>query len=218
MCNFSIIVWFCCQHFNRDIIRLTIVMGVEKTVVNKTLLFMKFMKLDNLNIYRYLFSFGGNKMSDQQLQLLVEKLSLEYFNEPFRHQAYFNNRLRTTGGRYLLGNHNIEFNKKSYDKFGTKELHGIILHELCHYHLHIQGKGYKHRDSDFRTLLKKVGAPRFCSTIEERTEKHQHITIHLYECVKCKQQYPRKRRMNVMKYRCSKCLGALQKVEEYELK
>lgn len=154
-------------------------------------------------------------MTDHELQLLVEKVSIEYFQEPFLHKAYFNARLRTTGGRYLLKSHNIEFNKKSYEQFGIDELHGIILHELCHYHLHLQGKGYQHRDADFRALLKKVGAPRFCSSIEGKVKN---ITIHLYECINCKQQYSRKRRINLEKYRCSKCFGQLHYMKIIELK
>lgn len=152
-------------------------------------------------------------MSDQELQWLVEKLSLEKFAVPFLHKAYFNKRLRTTGGRYLLNSHNIEFNPKSYEIFGIDELIGIILHELCHYHLHLRGMGYKHRDADFRNLLKKVGAPRFCSSIEE-TKKKQITAIHMYECLDCKQQYPRKRRMNIEKYRCGKCHGRLKKISK----
>lgn len=147
-------------------------------------------------------------MTDKELQVLVEELSQKYFDVPFLHQAYFNSRLRTTGGRYLLRSHNIEFNKKSYEIFGIEELRGIILHELCHYHLHIRGMGYKHRDADFRALLKKVGAPRFCSTIEEN-KKQTSTKTYLYECVECKQLYPRKKRMDVNKYRCGKCRGRL---------
>lgn len=147
-------------------------------------------------------------MTDQELQLLVEELSQQSFGQPFLHKAYFNNRLRTTGGRYLLQSHNIEFNKKSYETFGIEELRGIILHELCHYHLHIRGMGYKHRDADFRTLLKKVGAPRFCSTIEENKRK-QSTKRYIYECQQCKLKYSRKRRMDTRKYRCGKCRGQL---------
>ncbi|RKJ18952.1 SprT family protein, partial [Butyricicoccus sp. 1XD8-22] len=131
-------------------------------------------------------------MTDQELQTIVEELSIKYFHRAFIHKAYFNNRLRTTGGRYLLNSHNIEFNKKSYDIFGIDELRGIILHELCHYHLHILGKGYKHRDADFRNLLKAVGAPRFCSTIEGNKTKRTASTLRIYECIVCKQKYPRK--------------------------
>ncbi len=147
-------------------------------------------------------------MTDLELQLCVEELSLKYFDRPFVHKAYFNSRLRTTGGRYLLSSHNIEFNKKSYEIFGQEELRGIILHELCHYHLHLQGKGYKHRDADFRSLLKKVGAPRFCSSIEENN-KRKSTVLYIYECEKCKQLYNRKRRIDIDKYKCGKCYGNL---------
>ncbi|MED3662988.1 SprT family protein [Ureibacillus sp. FSL K6-8385] len=155
-------------------------------------------------------------MTDQKLQQLVEQLSLEYFGRRFLHKAYFNPRLRTTGGRYLLHSHNIEINQKSYELFGMEELKGIILHELCHYHLHLQGKGYKHRDKDFRNLLEKVGAPRYCSRIEENYRRNK--TEYLYECISCKQRYIRKRRMDVTKYRCGKCYGKLKKVYEFKKK
>lgn len=156
---------------------------------------------------------GSERMTDIELQQLVEELSIKYFKRPFIHTAYFNPRLRTTGGRYLLNNHNIEFNKKSYEVFGMKELRGIILHELCHYHLHIQGKGYKHRDADFRSLLKKVGAPRFCSTIEENKKRRSGL-LYVYECVTCNQTYNRRRRIDILKYKCGKCFGQLQLKEK----
>ena len=64
-----------------------------------------------------------------------------------------------------MQSHNIEINKKYLDELGIEELIGIIKHELCHYHLHIEGKGYQHRDRDFKQLLQKVDAPRFCSPL-----------------------------------------------------
>ncbi len=147
-------------------------------------------------------------MSDEQVQRLVEELSAEKFGRPFLHKAYFNKRLKTTGGRYLLHSHNIELNKKLYDHFGEEELRGIILHELCHYHLHIRGLGYKHRDHDFRQLLKEVGAPRFCSTIETE-KKIRKQTVHTYICIDCHQFYRRKRKIDTNKYCCGKCKGKL---------
>ncbi|MDT4035241.1 SprT family protein, partial [Staphylococcus hominis] len=41
-------------------------------------------------------------MNNKMLQKLVETTSLDHFNQPFKHKAYFNSRLRTTGGRYVL--------------------------------------------------------------------------------------------------------------------
>lgn len=155
-------------------------------------------------------------MTDEQVQKLVEDLSLQHFKTPFSHKAYFNSKLKTTGGRYLLNTHNIELNKKLYEHFGIEELRGIILHELCHYHLHIRGLGYKHRDREFRELLQEVGAPRFCSTIEE-TPKKRSQTIHLYKCVKCQQLYRRRRKMNEEKYRCSRCRGGISYIRSEKI-
>lgn len=151
-------------------------------------------------------------MTDEQLQQLVEDMSLQSFGLPFLHRAYFNARLKTTGGRYMLASHNIEFNKKLYDHFGIDELRGIVLHELCHYHLHLRGMGYQHRDQDFRLLMKKVGAPRFCSSLpkEQAANRRRAQKLHLYRCVNCTLIYRRKRKMDVRKYCCSKCGGAIR--------
>lgn len=84
-------------------------------------------------------------MTDHDLQVLVEQLSQRYFLKPFNHQAVFNKRLRTTGGRYILQNHDIEINPKMMTEHDQETLEGVIKHELCHYHLHLAGAGYRHR-------------------------------------------------------------------------
>lgn len=147
-------------------------------------------------------------MTEKELTELIKEISLQKFHKPFQHQGIFNSRLRTTGGRYLLNSHNIEINPRSYEKFGFSELEGIIKHELCHYHLHIEGKGYKHRDADFRKLLKETGAPRFCSTLESRA-KRQSAKRYVYQCLSCRTDYTRKIRMNTERYRCGRCSGKL---------
>ncbi len=147
-------------------------------------------------------------MNNQELTALIKEISNDFFHKPFRHEGIFNARLRTTGGRYLLRSHNIEINPKSYEKFGYAELEGIIKHELCHYHLHIEGRGYKHRDADFRELLKLTGAPRFCSAVAPKT-KQRSDKRYIYECIVCSTAYTRKIRMNVERYRCGRCSGKL---------
>ncbi|MBD1382136.1 SprT family protein [Metabacillus arenae] len=145
-------------------------------------------------------------MTNEELQRLTESISLSYFRKPFSHKAIFNNRLRTTGGRYLLNSHNIEINPKYFNEFGMDEIQGIIKHELCHYHLHLEGKGYQHRDQDFRRLLKRVDAPRFCKPLKEnrKPEKRYH-----YICSSCSQVFARKRRINTKRYVCGICGGKL---------
>jgi SprT-like protein len=151
------------------------------------------------------------QLDNHSLQTLVEELSSKYFNRPFRHIALFNSRLRTTGGRYLLRSHNIEINKKYYEAHGRDELIGIIKHELCHYHLHLEGKGYQHRDQDFKQLMSIVGAPRFCSPLESETKKIQ--SQHQYTCTGCNTFYKRKRRVNLSRYVCGKCGGKLKEIK-----
>ncbi|HWO76797.1 MAG TPA: SprT family protein [Bacillus sp. (in: firmicutes)] len=145
-------------------------------------------------------------MNNKDLQQLVEEISDSFFGKPFSHSALFNNRLRTTGGRYLLKSHNIEINPKYYDEFGMETLVGIIKHELCHYHLHLEGKGYKHRDADFKKLMKNVGAPRFCQPLPFKQQKQ---TLQLYRCEKCGKLYKRKRKVDTKKYVCGICRGKL---------
>ncbi len=149
-------------------------------------------------------------MDNGQLQKLVEEISLEAFHKPFRHKAVFNPRLKTTGGRYLLHTHNIEMNKKYLDVFGMEELIGIIKHELCHYHLHLEGKGYKHRDKDFKQLLQKVGAPRFCSQLPANEIKRKPSKILTYICKSCQLIFTRKKRIDTERYVCGRCRGKLE--------
>ncbi|MCI3985680.1 SprT family protein [Bacillus vallismortis] len=148
-------------------------------------------------------------MDNKELQKLTEDISDTYFNKPFRHQALFNDRLKTTGGRYLLTSHNIELNRKYLIEHGREELIGIIKHELCHYHLHLEGKGYKHRDRDFRALLQQVNAPRFCTPLKKKTENKK---TYRYICTACGQQYIKKRAMNPDRYRCGKCRGKIKRI------
>ncbi|GED17693.1 hypothetical protein AM501_23635 [Aneurinibacillus migulanus] len=145
-------------------------------------------------------------LTEAQLQKLVERISSDDFTRPFTHRAYFNPRLRTTGGRYVLRTHNIELNPKHYETFGMEELVGIIKHELCHYHLHLTGRGYKHKDADFKQLLKQVGGSRYCRSLAPR--KKQEYRYELL-CKGCGMRYLRKRRMNTKKYVCGKCRGSL---------
>lgn len=109
-------------------------------------------------------------MTDQALQTLVEKISIVFFQKPFLHQATFNRRLKTTGGRYHLASHHLDFNPTVFLKYGQEELEKVIKHELCHYHLHLAGKGYQHKDKDFKELLAKTGGRPLC-TASSRTEK-----------------------------------------------
>ena len=140
-------------------------------------------------------------MTPVDLQQLVERVSLASFGRPFVHQAIFNTRLKTTGGRYHLNDHHLDFNPKML-MHGEEEFIKIIKHELCHYHLHLQGRGYRHQDHEFKALLAKTGGSRFAPSVLEE------VKILTYQCIKCQQTFQRRRRL-AKKYVCGRCQGSL---------
>ena len=147
-------------------------------------------------------------LTNQNLQELVETISIEFFDKKFRHQAYFNRRLKTTGGRYHLQSHDIDFNPKVYERYGKTELVNVIKHELCHYHLHLEGSGYQHKDADFKALLKQTGGSRYVRPLVE----HKPQSYHQYQCEKCQTLILRKRKINTDHFVCGKCRGTLVKL------
>lgn len=150
-------------------------------------------------------------MEDGELQAWVERVSLRDFGLPFRHKATFNDRLTVTGGRYFTRTHNIEISRRQLEQFGEEAVEGIIKHELCHYHLHLGKKGYRHRDRDFKELLRKVGGSRYCGAIPGAARKKEPYRYRL-TCADCGMEYLRKRKVNVRKYVCGRCRGRLRLV------
>ncbi|WP_082236074.1 SprT family protein [Halobacillus massiliensis] len=145
-------------------------------------------------------------MTEKQLQEWTNQISLDFFGKPFADRVIINPRLRTTGGRYIPSKRIIELNGKYLNELGEQEFQGIIKHELCHYHLHIEGKGFSHGDREFKDLLKKTGSPRFCKPLPSDIEK-----AIFYKCTDCGQTYRRKRKINTTRYVCGKCKGKLKK-------
>lgn len=146
-------------------------------------------------------------MDEEELQNLVEEISLKYFGRPFIHQVKINQRMKTTGGRYHLDDHHIEINAHFLTPARHAALIGIIKHELCHYHLHLLGLGYQHRNRDFKILLRKVGGSRYAPDIGLGQKKKIN---YIYTCQNCGLKYPRVRRLNVRRYRCGRCHGKLR--------
>ncbi|MCM0601869.1 SprT family protein [Periweissella ghanensis] len=145
-------------------------------------------------------------MTDAQLQSLVERISMTVFGQPFLHHATFNARLRTTGGRYRLQDHNIDINPKMLTEHDMATLVGVIKHELVHYHLHLSGQPYQHVSSEFKQLLKQVDGLRFAPRNEAavKTRKYHYV------CQKCAMDYYRQRQIDLNKYVCGRCQGKLQ--------
>ena len=146
-------------------------------------------------------------LDDQELQHLTEKIAAEFFALPFTHRIYFNRRLKTTGGRYLLADHHIEINPRVLNYGGKTLLVGVIKHELCHYQLDLQKKDASHRSAAFCSLLSQVGGVRFVPRLVE--PRHQY----LYCCQSCGQQYRRQRKINLQQLVCGRCGGRLKLIK-----
>lgn len=97
-------------------------------------------------------------------------------------------------------------------RLGLDVFRKIVRHELCHYHLYFQGKGYQHKDRDFKELLKAVDGLRFVPSLPNSNSK----AIKLYRCQSCQQTYQRKRRIDTQRYRCGLCRGKLLLVNQPE--
>ncbi|MDQ0060638.1 SprT family protein [Paenibacillus harenae] len=148
-------------------------------------------------------------MNDETLQQWVEQISMTFFGRAFTHRATFNSRLKATGGRYFTRTHNIEISPHQLTVYGREETEKIIKHELCHYHLHILKRGYKHRDADFKQLLAHVGGSRYCQSLPERSERQTRPYRYKLVCSKCGIEYLRKKKLDPAKYACGKCRGKL---------
>lgn len=149
-------------------------------------------------------------MNNQELQSLTEKWSLEYFQRPFKHRIFFNARLRTTGGRYHLADHHIDINPLMYTEFDTQNLKRVVLHELCHYHLHLTGRDYRHRSQDFRQLLAAVGGSRYAPATSKAKRRQRHYWY--YQCTGCGIRIARQRRFNIARYVCRRCGHHFQQI------
>ena len=135
----------------------------------------------------------------------VRQVSLEDFGKPFNHEVQWNSRLRSTGGRFFPKDGHLDFNPKVYQELGLDVFRKIVRHELCHYHLYYEGKGYKHKDLAFKELLKEIDGLRFVPPLPNVSQKSTLV----YICQACSQTYQRKRRIDTRRYRCGLCHGRL---------
>ncbi|MGT2666568.1 SprT family protein [Streptococcus rifensis] len=133
----------------------------------------------------------------------VKKVSLEDFGKPFKHRAHWNKRLRSTGGRFFPKDGHLDFNPQIYEEHGLAVFRQIVRHELCHYHLYFEKKGYRHADADFKALLQAVDGLRYAPKIATPQQ------YKVYLCQSCGQVYHRKRQIDTKKYHCGKCHGLL---------
>ncbi|WP_159564269.1 SprT family protein [Streptococcus halichoeri] len=138
-----------------------------------------------------------------ELNDYVREVSKADFGKPFRHQASWNPRLQTTGGRFFPKDGHLDFNPKVYQELGLDVFRKIVRHELCHYHLYYANKGFHHRDQTFKDLLAAVDGLRYTPPL--RTVKIRYT----YQCQGCYQIYRRQRAIDTTRLVCGHCKGKL---------
>lgn len=135
--------------------------------------------------------------------MYVKQVSIEDFGWDFHHVARWNRRLKSTGGRFFPADGHLDFNPKHYEVYGEAIFRKIVRHELCHYHLYFQKRGYRHGDREFKELLRQVDGLRYAPHLPQQGVEYR------YRCRQCGYDFLRKRRLNLSRYRCGKCLGEL---------
>lgn len=142
------------------------------------------------------------------LTAYVRQVSQEDFGWEFRHEARWNPRLRTTGGRFFPKDGHLDFNPKIYQAFGLETFRKIVRHELVHYHLYYQGRGYRHGDKDFKALLRQVDGLRYAPALPQKQAKR------IYQCQSCSALIYRQRRIDTRRYRCGRCRGLIKEISQ----
>lgn len=102
----------------------------------------------------------------------VQEVSLADFGKSLHHKAYWNKRLKTTGGRFFPKDGHLDFNPRMLEEHGELIFRKIVRHELCHYHLYFEGRGYHHKDRDFKDLLAQVNGLRYVPTSSKIGRAH----------------------------------------------
>ncbi|MDT2748198.1 SprT family protein [Streptococcus parauberis] len=137
----------------------------------------------------------------------VKQVSKEDFGQSFEHEAHWNNRLKTTGGRFFPNDGHLDFNLNLYEEFGPEIFRKIVRHELCHYYLYMAKKGFRHRDQDFKDLLAQVDGLRYAPISQKLNKIH-------YICKSCGHHFTRRRQINTRKYVCGFCQGKIVKINQ----
>ncbi|GGK25153.1 protein SprT [Caldalkalibacillus thermarum] len=151
----------------------------------------------------------------QKLKRLANKLSLHFWGKPCQIPVTWNGRLTKTMGRFLYTEQNgqrtplkIEISKYAAHWIDREIFVAVLLHELCHYHLFIEGRPYHDHHPVFEQELRRVGA------ISTQRVQLPQKAYKLY-CQRCGGYLGLRRRINVGHYRSICCRAPILKAETW---
>lgn len=147
------------------------------------------------------------------LPSLAAKLSEKHWQKSCEIPVVWNGRLSRSIGRFLYRSQwkqrhpiKIEMSKHAIPFIDKNVFDAMLLHELCHYFLYIEGLPFHDRDARFKEELTRVGA---------MPTRSIHIPQKNYElyCQQCQQPLGLRKRINLQKYRSVCCSKPIIKKE-----
>jgi SprT-like protein len=149
----------------------------------------------------------------EKLQALANKLSQHFWRQDCAIPVVWNGRLTKAMGRFLFSPQSkkplplrIEMSKHAAQFINREIFIAVLLHELCHYHLFIQGQPFDDHHPLFEKELRRVGA------ISTNTVQIPQKGFQLM-CSKCKKKIGTRKRFNTARYLSGCCKAKVLKEE-----
>jgi SprT-like protein len=143
--------------------------------------------------------------SKEIVEGLANKLSLHFWNHPCTIPVVWNGRLTSSMGRFIFSIKGkiripvkIELSKHAAQFINRDIFIGVMLHELCHYHLCRLGQPFDDHHPVFEKELARVGA------ISTNTVQIPQKAFQLL-CSKCNKSIGVRKRINTKNYRSACC-------------
>lgn len=151
--------------------------------------------------------------SAEKLAQLARTLSLKHWNKDCLIPVEWNGRLTASMGRFaykVRGKERIpikiEMSKHAAKFLDQETLSKVLLHELCHYHLFIQGRPFADHHPQFEKELERVGA--ISTNTVQVPQKGYELS-----CSRCQKVVGKRRRINTKLYKSICCEAPLIKKE-----
>ncbi|GAA0357958.1 SprT-like domain-containing protein [Bacillus horti] len=154
-------------------------------------------------------------VDSEKLEDLSQKLSLHFWGKRCDIPVLWNGRLTKSMGRFMFSSRGrtrtalrIELSKHAVRFIPPEIFIAVLLHELCHYHLFIQGQPFEDGHPVFEEELRRVGA--ISTNVVQLPQKG----FELY-CSKCHERLGSRKRMNTKHYLSACCKAQILKKEAW---
>lgn len=101
-------------------------------------------------------------MPSQVYRELAVKYAKKYWNLDFKLPVYITDNPERGLGAFISLNKKpfrIELHTNLIENYADKDINGVLLHELCHWAMYVQGLEWEDGTETFENELKRIGAP-----------------------------------------------------------